>query len=135
VPLAPNTSFLLQKLKNKKDSLKKIYKKDTSNIQNHQWLHPSSLWPKRTENYNHAKTIATSTNTLSRTPIQYQMFKTFWINYKDQNTSLQWMYNLNTTTFVFENKIDGKEHSGQIKDYSNQLSCSLECATAQQHSK
>jgi len=64
-----------------------------------------------------------------------QMFKTFWINHEDQNTSLQWTYNLDTTTFVFKNKIDGKEHLGQIKNYSNQLLYSLECATAQQHSK
>jgi len=69
--------------------LKKIYKKDISNIQNHQWPYSSSSWPKKMKNYNRAKTIAISTNTLSRTPIQYQMFKTFWTNYEDQNTSLQ----------------------------------------------
>ena len=45
------------------------------------------------------------------------------------------MYNLDTTTFVFENKINGKEHSGQIKDYLNQLLCFSECTTAQQYSK
>jgi len=64
-------------------------------------------------------------------PIQYLMFKVFWTNYVDQNTSLQWMYNSDTITFVFKNKIDGKEHLGQIKDYSNQLSCSLEYVIAQ----
>jgi len=115
--------------------LKKIYEKDTSSIQNHQWPHPSSLWPKRTENYDCAKIIATSMNTPSRTPTQYPMFKVFWTNYEDQNTSLQWTYDLDTTTFIFENKIDGKEHSGRIKDYLSQLLCSSECATAQQHSK
>jgi len=50
-------------------------------------------------------------NTPSRTPTQYPMFKVFWTNYEDQNTSLQWTYDSDTTTFVFENKIDGKEHS------------------------
>jgi len=133
--LSNPTSFLSQKSKNRRNSLKKIYKKDTSSIRNHQWPHPSFSWPKRTENYDHAKIIAISINTLSRMPIQYPTFKAFWINYKDQNTSPQWTYDLDTTTFVFENKIDGKEHLGQIKDYSNQLSCSSECATAQQHSK
>ena len=45
------------------------------------------------------------------------------------------MYNLNTTIFIFESKTNRKEHSGQIKDYLNQLLCSLKCATAQQHFK
>jgi len=92
--------------------LKKTYEKDTSSIRNHQWPHPSSLWPKRTENYDHARIIVISTNTPSRMLIQYPMFKVFWTNYKDQNTSLQWTYDSDTTIFIFKNKIDGKEHSG-----------------------
>jgi len=121
----------LQKSKSKRNSLKKIYKKDTSSIQNYLWPRLSSLWPKRIENYDHAKTIAILMNTLSRMPTQYLTFKPFWTNYKDKNTSLQWTYNLDIITSEFENKINKKEYSGQIKDYLNQLSCSSECATAQ----
>jgi len=128
-------SFPLQKSRNKRNSIKKTYEKDTSNIQNHWWPHPSSLWPKRMENYDHARIITILMNIPSRTLIQYPMSKVFWTNYKDQNTSLQWTYDLDTTTFVFKSKTDGKEHSGRIKDYLNQLLCSLECATAQQHSR
>jgi len=87
------------------------------------------------ENYDHARIITILINIPSRTLIQYPISKVFWTNYKDQNTSLQWTYDLDTTTFVFESKTDGKEHSGRIKDYLNQLLCSLECATAQQHSR
>ena len=63
------------------------------------------------------------------------MFKPFWTNFEDQNTSPQWTYNSDTTTSEFENKINGKEHSGRIKDYLNQLSYSLKYATVQQHFK
>ena len=63
------------------------------------------------------------------------MFKPFWTNFKDQNNSLQWTYDLDTTISKFENKINEKEHLGRIKDYLNQLLCSSECATAQQHFK
>ena len=38
------------------------------------------------------------------------MFKLFWTNYVDQNTSLQWTYDLDTTS-AFVNKTDRKEHS------------------------
>jgi len=64
------------------------------------------------ENYDCARIIAISTSTLSRMLIQYPMSKAFWINYEDQNTLLQWTYDSDTTTFIFENKIDEKEHSG-----------------------
>ena len=133
--LSNHISFLLRKSRNRKNSLKKIYEKDTSNTPNYLWLHPSSLWPKRMENYDHVKITAILTNTPSRMPTQYPTFKPFWTNYKDQNTSPQWTYDSDTITSEFENKINGKEYSGRIKDYSNQLSCSLECATAQQHFK
>ena len=63
------------------------------------------------------------------------MFKLFWTNFEDQNILPQWTYDSDITISEFENKIDGKKHSGRIKDYSNQLSCSSECATAQQHFK
>jgi len=122
------------KLRNKRNLLKKTYEKDTSNTPNCLWHHPSSL-SKRTENCNHVKTIVTSMNIQSRTFTQYLMFKPFWTNFEDQNTSPQWTYNSDTTTSEFENKINGKEHSGQIKDYLNQLSYSLKYATVQQHFK
>jgi len=40
------------------------------------------------------------------------MFKPSWINYEDQNTLLQWTYDLDTTTSEFKNKTNEKEYSG-----------------------
>ena len=127
--------LFLQKLKSRRNLLKKIYKKDISSIQNHQWPHPSSLWPKRIENYDHAKTIDISMNIQSRMPILSPISKQFLTNYEDQNTSLQWTYNLNTTTFTFKNKINEKEYLELTKNYLNPLLCSLEYAIVLQYFK
>jgi len=87
------------------------------------------------ENYDHAKTIDISINIQSRMPILFLISKQFLTNYEDQNTSLQWTYNLNTTTFAFENKINRKEYLEPTKDYLNLLLCSLECAIVLQYFK
>jgi len=114
------TNYLLLKLKSKRNLLKKTYERDTSNPQNHQWHHPSSLLQRKMENYDHAKIINISTTTRSRMHIQSPIYNPYSTNFEDQNTSLHLMFDLDTTMSVSKNKTNGKLPSGCNKDFTNQ---------------
>jgi len=115
------TSYLLPKLKSKRNSSKKPYERDTSNPRNHQWHHPSSLLQRKMENYGHAKTIDISTTTQSRMHIQSPIYNPYSTNFDDQNALLHLMFDLDTTMFASENKTNRKLPSGRNKDFMNQL--------------
>ena len=115
------TSYLLPKLKSKRNSLKKTYKRDTSNPQNHQWYHPSSLLQRKMENDDHAKIINISITTRSRMHIQSPIYNPYSTNFEDQNTLLHLMFDLDTTISVSKNKTNRKPSSGHNKDFTNWL--------------
>jgi len=71
------------------------------------------------ENYNHAKIIDISTTTQSRMHIQSPIYNLYSTNFKDRNTSLHLMFDLDTTMSVSENKTNGKPPSGCNKDFTN----------------
>jgi len=115
------TSYLLPKLKSKRNSLKKTYERDTSNPRNHQWHHPSSLLQRKIENYDHVKIIDISTTTRSRMHIQSPIYNPYSTNFEDQNTLLHLMFGLDTIMSASENKTNGKLPSGCNKDFMNRL--------------
>ena len=118
--LSKITILLLRNKLNLTSSWKKFWKKVISICCNRSWNLHSSLSKRKMANFDPVRITVISMIGPSKMHTCYLLYQNSWTNWKVPNTFQKWMYNGGTTISGLDKGMNGKLHSRQTKDYSNQ---------------